>query len=113
MRTAEVVFVEAQDELKLVVVESAELTKSLLDLLHQVHVLCCLRIHCHITRVGCVNRSVQGALAFVGALPGHGWSRGLVICNLINPNALLSLLLPQVRSLERGSVLPFTCFMGY
>lgn len=55
MRAAEMVLVEMQDQLKLIIVEGAELTESLLDLLHEVHVLRRLSIHGKIAGVSCVN----------------------------------------------------------
>ena len=49
MGCAEVEVIEMQDQLKLIVVESAEFTESFLDLLHRVDVLGVDRIHGHFT----------------------------------------------------------------
>lgn len=55
MGLAEMPVVQLQYQLKLVVVQGAELTESLLNLLHHVHVLRRLSIHSHITIIdGCI-----------------------------------------------------------
>jgi len=55
MWLAEMSVVQVQYQLKLIVVQCAELTESLLDLLHHINVLSRLSIHSHITIInGCI-----------------------------------------------------------
>lgn len=56
MRCAEVEVIEVQDQLKLIIVECAELLKAFLDLLHSVHVL----------SRGCIVRNRAGIQSLVG-----------------------------------------------
>ena len=72
MGRAEVPIVQVEYQLELIIVKGAELTESLLNLLHYGDILCSLRIDCYITiivsRVGGVGRALVSALASLWCL---------------------------------------------
>ena len=72
MRRAKVPIVQMEDQLELIVIKGAELTESLLNLLHHRDILCSLRIDCYIaivvSRVGGVRRALVSALASLWCL---------------------------------------------